>query len=84
MKSRRLSFRAPLLMCAMLCLVVALRGTAARAQGQDRAPEYFPADIEYGAMPFGYCALRPLFREQLYDFHSGCNGLFVQSSSQKS
>jgi putative heme-binding domain-containing protein len=52
MKSRRLSFRAPLLMCAMLCLVVALRGTAARAQGQDRAPEYFPADIEYGAQIF--------------------------------
>jgi putative heme-binding domain-containing protein len=52
MRSRRSSFRVPLLLCAMVCLVCTLRGTAARAQGQDRAPEYFPADIQYGAQIF--------------------------------
>jgi putative heme-binding domain-containing protein len=38
--------------CAALCLGWALRGTPARAQGQDRAPEYFPADIQYGQQIF--------------------------------
>jgi mono/diheme cytochrome c family protein len=52
MRSKRLSFRAPLLMCAVVCLVFALRGPAVHAQGQDRAPEYFPADIQYGAQIF--------------------------------
>ena len=46
-----LSLRAPLL-CAIVCGVFALYGTAARAQGQDRAPEYYQADIQYGAQIF--------------------------------
>jgi cytochrome c oxidase cbb3-type subunit III len=29
-----------------------LRGSTALAQGQDRAPEYYPADIQYGAQIF--------------------------------
>jgi putative heme-binding domain-containing protein len=52
MRSRQLRFRAPLAICAMVCMAFGLRGTAARAQGQDRAPEYFPADIQYGAQIF--------------------------------
>ena len=38
--------------CAILCVVFALYGGAVRAQGQDRAPVYFPADIQYGAQIF--------------------------------
>jgi putative heme-binding domain-containing protein len=39
--------------CALCCLLfVALGGSAVRAQGQDRAPEYYPADIQYGAQIF--------------------------------
>jgi putative heme-binding domain-containing protein len=37
---------------ALCCLVVALSVTDAHAQGQDRAPEYYPADIQYGAQIF--------------------------------
>ncbi len=37
---------------AALCFGFALQGTPARAQGQDRAPEYFPADIQYGQQIF--------------------------------
>ena len=51
MKIRALYVR-PLLLCAIVCHVFILRGTAARAQGQDRAPEYFQTDIQYGAQIF--------------------------------
>jgi cytochrome c oxidase cbb3-type subunit 3 len=38
--------------CAILCAVFAICGSEVQAQGQDRAPEYFPADIQYGAQIF--------------------------------
>jgi putative heme-binding domain-containing protein len=41
-----------LLHCAIVCTVFVLRGPATRAQGQDRAPQYFQADIQYGAQIF--------------------------------
>ena len=41
-----------LLLCATLSAVLLFRGPAARAQGQDRAPEYFQTDIQYGAQIF--------------------------------
>ncbi len=41
-----------LLHYAVVCIASALCGTAAHAQGQDRAPEYFQADIQYGAQIF--------------------------------
>jgi cytochrome c oxidase cbb3-type subunit III len=50
-KIRWLSSRAPLL-CAIVCIAFVLGGAAARVQGQDRAPEYFQADIQYGAQIF--------------------------------
>jgi cytochrome c oxidase cbb3-type subunit 3 len=40
------------LLCAIVCLVFILHGTGAHAQGQDRAPEYFQTDIQYGAQIF--------------------------------
>jgi putative heme-binding domain-containing protein len=40
------------LLCAIACLVFVLCGTDAHAQGQDRAPEYFQSDIQYGAQIF--------------------------------
>jgi putative heme-binding domain-containing protein len=46
-----LSSRA-LLLCAIITAALLFRGTAARAQGQDRAPEYFQSDIQYGAQIF--------------------------------
>jgi putative heme-binding domain-containing protein len=39
-------------LCAILFLSVIFCCTVARAQGQDRAPEYYPADIQYGAQIF--------------------------------
>ena len=39
-------------MHAIVFAVLAVCGPAAYAQGQDRAPEYFPADIAYGAQIF--------------------------------
>jgi putative heme-binding domain-containing protein len=51
-KNMRLSFYARLMLCAAAFLVCALSGKAARAQGQDRAPEYFAADIQYGSQIF--------------------------------
>jgi putative heme-binding domain-containing protein len=50
-KIRWLSLRA-LLLCAVVCSVSVLRAPDVRAQGQDRAPEYYPADIQYGAQIF--------------------------------
>jgi cytochrome c oxidase cbb3-type subunit 3 len=41
-----------LLPCAIVCVVFVLHSTAVRAQGQDRAPEYFQTDIQYGAQIF--------------------------------
>jgi putative heme-binding domain-containing protein len=41
-----------LLLCAIVSAVVLFRGPAAHAQGQDRAPEYFQSDIQYGAQIF--------------------------------
>jgi putative heme-binding domain-containing protein len=41
-----------LLHCAIVCTVLVLQGPATRAQGQDRAPQYFQADIQYGAQIF--------------------------------
>ena len=38
--------------CAILFLSVVFCCTVACAQGQDRAPEYYPADIQYGAQIF--------------------------------
>lgn len=52
MKPGHFWLRAPFLTCATVCLFFALSGTAARAQYIDRAPEYFPADIQYGAQIF--------------------------------
>jgi putative heme-binding domain-containing protein len=37
---------------AILLALSTLPGTAVLAQGQDRAPEYYPADIQYGAQIF--------------------------------
>ena len=51
MKIRALYLR-PLWLCAIVCLVLMLRGTGVHAQGQDRAPEYFQTDIQYGAQIF--------------------------------
>ena len=51
MKLCRVSHRL-LLPCAIVCTVFAFWGFAARALGQDRAPEYFSADIQYGAQIF--------------------------------
>jgi putative heme-binding domain-containing protein len=50
-KIRWLSLR-PLSLSAIICLVFVLRGTGVFAQGQDRAPEYFQTDIQYGAQIF--------------------------------
>jgi len=50
-KIRWLSSR-NLVFCAILSAVLLFRGPAAHAQGQDRAPEYFQADIQYGAQIF--------------------------------
>jgi putative heme-binding domain-containing protein len=41
-----------LLICAVVLIVILFRGPAASAQGQDRAPEYFQSDIQYGAQIF--------------------------------
>lgn len=38
--------------CVGACFLFAFRAPAVRAQGQDRAPEYFPADIQYGQQIF--------------------------------
>jgi cytochrome c oxidase cbb3-type subunit 3 len=38
--------------CAFLCSVLAVRGPITYAQGQDRAPQYFQSDIQYGAQIF--------------------------------
>lgn len=51
MKIRWLSFCAVFL-CASVCGVSVVRAPAAHAQGQDRAPEYFQSDIQYGAQIF--------------------------------
>ena len=51
MKMRCLSLH-KLLLCVIVCSVLLLRGTNVRAQGQDRAPEYFQSDIQYGAQIF--------------------------------
>ena len=51
MKIRWLSL-AKLLLCAIIFAVLVLDGRAAFAQGQDRAPEYFQSDIQYGAQIF--------------------------------
>jgi cytochrome c oxidase cbb3-type subunit 3 len=50
-KNRWQSLGKPLL-CASMFAVLVLRGPAAFAQGQDRAPEYFQTDIQYGAQIF--------------------------------
>lgn len=50
-RNRFLSFRLVLLL-VIVCAFFLLRGPAAFAQGQDRAPEYFQADIQYGAQIF--------------------------------
>jgi putative heme-binding domain-containing protein len=41
-----------LLLCAVVSALFLFHGPAAHAQGQDRAPEYFQADIQYGAQIF--------------------------------
>ena len=51
MKIRCFSFRA-LALCAAVCALSIAQSPAARAQGQDRAPEYYKADIQYGAQIF--------------------------------
>lgn len=51
MKIRWLSSR-KLLLCVIVFGVLLFRGPAARGQGQDRAPEYFQSDIQYGAQIF--------------------------------
>jgi putative heme-binding domain-containing protein len=38
--------------CALTCAVLAVCGSATYAQGQDRAPQYFQSDIQYGAQIF--------------------------------
>lgn len=52
MRSGQFWLRALFLVCGAVGLFFAFRATAARAQGQDRAPEYFAADIQYGAQIF--------------------------------
>jgi cytochrome c oxidase cbb3-type subunit III len=39
-------------MCALVCFIFTMHVRSASAQGQDRAPEYFPADIQAGAQIF--------------------------------
>ncbi len=51
MKLRRFFLRT-LLRIAAVCALLALGGSAASAQGQDRAPQYFQSDIQYGAQIF--------------------------------
>ncbi len=51
MKIRWLSSR-KLVLCAIVSAVLLFHGPAAHAQGQDRAPEYYQADIQYGAQIF--------------------------------
>lgn len=51
MKLRRF-FSGTLLRIATVCAFLALGGSAASAQGQDRAPQYFQSDIQYGAQIF--------------------------------
>lgn len=51
MKIRRLVLRA-LTACAIACVVLILPDFSVLAQGQDRAPAYYPADIQYGAQIF--------------------------------
>jgi putative heme-binding domain-containing protein len=41
-----------MLLCAIVYIVFVICGLAALAQGQDRAPEYYQADIQYGAQIF--------------------------------
>jgi putative heme-binding domain-containing protein len=41
-----------LLLCVIVSAVLLFNGLGAHAQGQDRAPEYFQADIQYGAQIF--------------------------------
>jgi len=50
-KIRCFSFRA-LASIAAVCVLSITHAPAARAQGQDRAPEYYKADIQYGAQIF--------------------------------
>src|SRR5580692_1770498 len=50
-KNRYPSFRVPLV-CALLFIVSIFFGAQTRAQGQDRAPEYYASDIQYGAQIF--------------------------------
>jgi putative heme-binding domain-containing protein len=38
--------------CAVICAALAVCGSAKHAQGQDRAPQYFQSDIQYGAQIF--------------------------------
>lgn len=45
-------FPRTLLRIAAVCAFLALGGSAASAQGQDRAPQYFQSDIQYGAQIF--------------------------------
>ena len=51
MRLRWLSRRA-ILRCAVFFSVLAVHGPIADAQGQDRAPQYFQSDIQYGAQIF--------------------------------
>ena len=51
MKPFRASPRVPISF-AIGCLVLSLWCSAPRARGQDRAPVYYPADIQYGAQIF--------------------------------
>jgi putative heme-binding domain-containing protein len=50
-KIHRISYRAIALFAAA-CALALTQGPATRAQGQDRAPEYYKADIQYGAQIF--------------------------------
>jgi putative heme-binding domain-containing protein len=52
MKRVRLWLSALFVTVGLVSFSFAFRATAVRAQGQDRAPEYFPADIQYGAQIF--------------------------------
>ncbi len=51
MRLRWFSLRS-FLQCAVVCSVLAVRWPIAYAQGQDRAPQYFQSDIQYGAQIF--------------------------------
>lgn len=42
----------PLLLCAIVCLAFPFCASIVLGQGQDRAPEYFQTDIQYGAQIF--------------------------------